>query len=92
MTLQRQKVDVIADFIPDVKYLVKRRRFIVLSWGGVFGSVKSAVKKSQEKNLSVSHIHIRYINPFPKNLGDILKNFKKVLIPELNMGQFENNY
>ena len=60
---------------------------LVLSWGGVYGSVKSAVKKSQELGKSVSHIHLRYINPFPKNLGKILKKFNKILIPELNLGQ-----
>tara|TARA_Y100000389_G_C17471094_1_gene531027 strand:- start:6117 stop:7967 length:1851 start_codon:yes stop_codon:yes gene_type:complete len=89
MTLQRQKkVDIVADFIPDLEvYGENSGDLLVLSWGGVFGSVKSAVKKSQEHGSSVSHVHIRHINPFPKNLGKILKNFKKVLIPELNMGQ-----
>ena len=89
MTLQRQKkVDAVADFIPDVEVFGKSEGdLLVLSWGGVYGSVKSAVKKSQDIGSSVSHVHVRYINPFPKNLGNILKRFKKVLIPELNMGQ-----
>ena len=89
MTLQRQKkVDAVADFIPDVEVFGKSEGdLLVLSWGGVYGSVKSAVIKSQDIGSSVSHVHIRYINPYPKNLGDILKKFKKVLIPELNMGQ-----
>ena len=89
MTLQRQrKVDIVANSIPDLEvYGENSGDLLVLSWGGVFGSVKSAVKKSQEHGSSVSHVHIRHINPFPKNLGKILKSFKKVLIPELNMGQ-----
>jgi len=89
MTLQRQKkVDIVADSIPDLEVFGDNSGdLLVLSWGGVYGSVKSAVKKSQDHGSSVSHVHIRHINPFPKNLGDILKKFKKVLIPELNMGQ-----
>ena len=89
MTLQRQKkVDIVADSIPDLEVFGDSSGdLLVLSWGGVYGSVKSAVKKSQDHDSSVSHVHLRHINPFPKNLGDILKKFKKVLIPELNMGQ-----
>jgi 2-oxoglutarate ferredoxin oxidoreductase subunit alpha len=89
MTLQRQKkVDIVADFIPDVEVFGKESGdLLVLSWGGVYGSVRSAVKKSQELKGTVSHVHLRYINPFPKNLEKVLKKFKKVLIPELNLGQ-----
>ena len=89
MTLQRQKkVDAVANFIPDVEVFGKESGdLLVLSWGGVYGSVRSAVKKSQDLEGDVSHVHLRYINPFPKNLGKVLKKFNKVLIPELNLGQ-----
>ena len=89
MTLQRQKkVDIIADFIPKAEVYGKSSGdLLVLSWGGVFGSVRSAVSSAQEIDLSVSHIHLRHLNPFPKNLGQLLLNFDKILIPELNMGQ-----
>ena len=60
---------------------------LVLSWGGVYGSIRSAVKKSHDEGFSVSHIHLRYLNPFPKNLGELLLKFDKILIPELNLGQ-----
>lgn len=60
---------------------------LVLSWGGTHGSVRTAVRKAQADGKSVSHVHLRWLNPFPKNLGSILKSFKKVLIPELNLGQ-----
>ena len=60
---------------------------LVISWGGVYGSVKSAVKQAQKENKSVSHIHLRHLNPFPKDLGEYLVNFDKVLIPEINNGQ-----
>ncbi len=91
MVRQRQKkVDVIADFIPEVKIDgEKEGDLLVISWGGVFGSVKSGVRKAQEKNLSVSHIHLRHLNPFPSNLGECILNFNKVLIPELNMGHLK---
>ena len=89
MTLQRQqKVDIISEFIPQLKVYGKSSgELLVLSWGGVYGSVKSAVSTAQELGLSVSHIHLRHLNPFPKNLGELLLNFNKILIPELNMGQ-----
>jgi 2-oxoglutarate ferredoxin oxidoreductase subunit alpha len=89
MTLKRQKkVDIIANFIPELEILGEQSaELLVLSWGGVFGSVKSAVKKAQESGLSVSHAHLRYLNPFPRNLGEMLLKFDKILIPELNLGQ-----
>jgi 2-oxoglutarate ferredoxin oxidoreductase subunit alpha len=60
---------------------------LVLSWGGTYGACATAVHKLQNRGASVSHCHLRYLNPLPKNLGKILKSFKKVLIPELNLGQ-----
>ena len=89
MTLQRQKkVDIISNFIPDAAVFGESTgELLVLSWGGVYGSVKSAVNKAQDLGMSVSFVHLRYLNPFPKNLGEILVNFNKILIPELNLGQ-----
>lgn len=60
---------------------------LVLTWGGTYGACATAVHLAQNEGKSVSHCHLRYINPFPKNLGSILQRFKKVLIPELNLGQ-----
>jgi 2-oxoglutarate ferredoxin oxidoreductase subunit alpha len=60
---------------------------LVLGWGGTYGSIKTAVTEARGKGYSVSHAHLRYINPFPKNLGEILYKFKHVLIPEINNGQ-----
>jgi 2-oxoglutarate ferredoxin oxidoreductase subunit alpha len=60
---------------------------LVLSWGGTYGACATAVHTRQALGKSVSHCHLRYVNPLPKDLGDILKRFKKVLIPELNLGQ-----
>lgn len=60
---------------------------LVLSWGGTYGACRTAVEQCLGQGLKVGHAHLRWVNPFPRNLGDILKNYKKVLIPELNMGQ-----
>ena len=89
MTLNRQKkVDIIADNIPKAKVYGKESgKLLVLGWGGTFGSIRSAVNSAQIEGLDVSHLHLKYINPFPKNLGEILVKYDKVLIPELNMGQ-----
>jgi 2-oxoglutarate ferredoxin oxidoreductase subunit alpha len=60
---------------------------LVLSWGGTYGACKTAVEACLEQGLSVAHAHLRWMNPFPRNLEKILRSYKKVLIPELNMGQ-----
>jgi 2-oxoglutarate ferredoxin oxidoreductase subunit alpha len=60
---------------------------LVLSWGGTYGACKTAVETCLNQGLSVAHCHLRWMNPFPRNLEKILRSYKKVLIPELNMGQ-----
>jgi 2-oxoglutarate ferredoxin oxidoreductase subunit alpha len=60
---------------------------LVLSWGGTYGACATATHVVQAKGKAVTHCHLRYLNPLPKELGDIMKRFKKVLIPELNLGQ-----
>jgi 2-oxoglutarate ferredoxin oxidoreductase subunit alpha len=60
---------------------------LVVGWGGTYGHITSAVDAARKKGRRVASMHIRYLNPFPRNIGDILKRFKKVLVPELNLGQ-----
>ena len=60
---------------------------LVLSWGGTYGACLTAVERARKQNLSVAHAHLRYLNPFPANLGEVLQRYEKVMIPELNMGQ-----
>ncbi len=60
---------------------------LVVSWGGTYGACATAVHNVQAKGKAVTHCHLRYLNPLPKDLGDILRRFEKVLIPELNLGQ-----
>lgn len=89
MTLTRaKKVANIAEAIPlqDV-HGPETGKLLVLSWGGTYGSVRAAVQQTQNKGKSVAHAHLRYLNPFPRNLGELLKRYERVLIPELNNGQ-----
>jgi len=60
---------------------------LVVSWGGTYGATHMAVRALQKEGHKVSLMHLRYLNPMPKNIGDLLKNFKQILVPELNMGQ-----
>jgi len=60
---------------------------LVVSWGGTYGACRTAVENCQEEGLSVAHCHLRWLNPFPSNFGEILKSYKRVLIAELNLGQ-----
>ena len=88
VNLRQQKIDVIADFIPEIEiYGNPKGELLVLSWGGTYGACRAAVEKANKNKMSVSHVNLKYINPFPKNLADILLKFNKVLIPEINLGQ-----
>ena len=89
MTHKRQeKVDIISNFIPDAEvYGEEKGKLLVLGWGGTYGSIRSAVTKAHLEGLSVSQLHLKYINPLPRNSGEILLKYDKVLMPELNMGQ-----
>jgi 2-oxoglutarate ferredoxin oxidoreductase subunit alpha len=87
--IRQAKVDKIADYIPEQKLDSgpAKGKILVLGWGSTYGAIKSAVEELQAQGHAVSHAHIRYLRPFPKNLGDIIKNFETVLIPEINNGQ-----
>ncbi|UCH09688.1 MAG: 2-oxoacid:acceptor oxidoreductase subunit alpha [Fidelibacterota bacterium] len=85
---RQQKVEVIADRIPPLSVFGDDKgELLVLGWGSTFGPIRSAVTRLRSKGHAVSHAHLNYLNPFPKNLGDVLVKFPRVLIPELNMGQ-----
>jgi len=87
--IRQEKVDKIADHIPEQKLDngPDKGKVLVLGWGSTYGAIKSAVVDLLAMGHPVSHAHLRYIRPFPKNLGEIIKNFEHVLIPELNNGQ-----
>ena len=89
MTMLRQeKVNRIQDDMPPTKvYGDNSGDLLLLSWGGTYGACRSATETMQEDGMKVSHVHIRWISPLPKDLGEILIHFKNVLIPEINLGQ-----
>ena len=86
---REEKVNRIADHIPLQKLDSGEAtgKVLVLGWGSTYGAIKSACAELQMEGHSVSHAHLRYIRPFPRNLGEILKGFDKVLVPEINNGQ-----
>ncbi|SMP62943.1 2-oxoglutarate ferredoxin oxidoreductase subunit alpha [Neorhodopirellula lusitana] len=82
------KVAKIAERIPEQDVFgEKTGDVLVVSWGGTYGSCHTAVDRCQRAGHSVSHAHIRYMNPLPRNIGELLKSFRTVLVPELNAGQ-----
>jgi len=86
--LREQKVQKIVNDIPKTDVLGKKSGdTLILSWGGTYGSCRSATERLQNDGKKVSHVHLRWINPLPKDLGEILIRFKNIVIPELNMGQ-----
>ena len=86
--LRQQKVEGIAEDIPDiVVHGPQNGDLLVLSWGSTHGACRHAFENAQAKGLAVAGAQLRYLNPFPKNLGAVLNNFRHVLVPELNLGQ-----
>jgi len=87
--LRAAKIDAIADYIPLQKIETgnEKAKLLVLGWGSTYGSIKTAVNELIAEGYDVAQIHLRYINPFPKNLGELLTNYETVLIPEINNGQ-----
>jgi len=86
---RQAKVDLIANDIPEQQLDSgpEKGKILVLGWGSTYCAIKSAVAELQSRGESVSHAHLRYIRPFPRNLGQMLKNFDTILIPEINNGQ-----
>ena len=87
--LRAAKVAGVADSIPDQDVCIgtDNGKLVVVGWGSTFGPIHQAVRRARARGLDVSHVHIRNIGPFPKNLGALLKSYGKVLVPEMNSGQ-----
>jgi 2-oxoglutarate ferredoxin oxidoreductase subunit alpha len=83
-----QKIRNVIEDVPDVEVFgQKTGDLLLVSWGGAFGAVRGAAEELQAQGKKVSHVHLRWLNPLPKNLGQVLRSFKKVLVPEVNDGQ-----
>jgi len=89
VNVRQAKVDRIADHIPaqTLDSGPEKGKLLVIGWGSTYGAIKSACAELQAGGHEVSHVHVRYVRPFPKNLGAIIANFDKVLVPEINNGQ-----
>ncbi len=86
--LRAQKVAGIASDIPELEVDdPDGAELLVLSWGGTFGPVAAGVRRVRQGGRRVAHAHLHYLNPFPRNTGDVVRGYERVLIPELNLGQ-----
>ncbi|HEX6044867.1 MAG TPA: 2-oxoacid:acceptor oxidoreductase subunit alpha, partial [Pyrinomonadaceae bacterium] len=86
--LRQEKIDRAVQDIPLLEVTGEQTgKVLVLGWGSTFGSISSAVEKMQREGKSVSSAHLRYLNPFPRNLGEVLAGFETVIVPEMNLGQ-----
>lgn len=88
---RKEKIENIKNDIPELVIEGEQQgELLVLGWGSTYGAIKEAIRHIQAQGYKASQAHIRYINPFPKNLGNVLNRFKKILLPELNTGQMAN--
>jgi len=86
--LRAQKVAGIAQDIPELEVDdPDAAETLVLSWGGTYGSVAAGVRRVRATRKKVAHAHLRYLNPFPRNTGEVVRRYEKILVPELNLGQ-----
>jgi 2-oxoglutarate ferredoxin oxidoreductase subunit alpha len=87
--MRAEKVASVAKFIPEQRVEVgpDKGTLAVVGWGSTYGAIYQAVRRVAMTDARVSHIHIRYLNPFPSNLGQLLAGFDRILVPEMNMGQ-----
>jgi 2-oxoglutarate ferredoxin oxidoreductase subunit alpha len=87
--LRAQKVEKVVNVIPDLKvHGARSGDLLVVGWGGSFGYLITAVREMQAEGYEVSLVNFNYINPLPKNVKSIFKHFKKIVVCELNLGQF----
>ncbi len=87
--IRAEKIERIADYIPLIKPDSgnEKAKLAILGWGSTYGAIKTSVNELLQEGYDVAHIHLRNLNPFPKNLGELLKGYENILIPEINSGQ-----
>ncbi|MBC2666248.1 2-oxoacid:acceptor oxidoreductase subunit alpha [Novosphingobium flavum] len=88
---RKAKIDGVAKGIPDQEVTcgTETGKLVVVGWGSTYGPIIQAVRRARAKGLDVSHVHVRHIWPLPANLGELLKGYERVLVPEMNTGQFK---
>jgi len=83
-----EKIARLAEVIPEVEvYGPEEGDLLLVGWGSTYGAIREAVRQAQDEGKSVAHVHLRYLNPFPRNLEEVLRRYRGILVPELNMGQ-----
>ncbi len=89
--LRQAKVAGVADHIPEQDIVIGNAggKLVVVGWGSTYGPIHQAVRRARNKGLDVSHVHIRHIWPLPRNLGDLLRSYDHILVPEMNTGQLK---
>jgi len=89
--IRKAKIDGIAKFIPEqeVQLGESHGKLAVVGWGSTYGPIQQAVRRVRARGGDVSHIHLRHLSPFPKNLGALLKHYERILVPEMNTGQLK---
>ncbi len=87
--LRQEKVDLVANYIPEqtIDNGAESGDLLILGWGGTYGALKTATAQLISEGHKVAHAHVRYMSPFPKNLGKLMSRYKTVVVPELNNGQ-----
>ena len=86
--LRAQKIDGIANDIPELEVDEDEgAEVLVLGWGSTYGTIIAASRRLRARRRKVARAHLMHLNPFPKNLGEVVRKYRKVVIPEINMGQ-----
>jgi 2-oxoglutarate ferredoxin oxidoreductase subunit alpha len=88
---RKTKIDGIAQFIPEQEVSLgdAHGKLAVVAWGSTYGPIQQAVRRARARGVDVSHIHLRYLWPLPRNLGPLLRNYERILVPEMNTGQLK---
>jgi len=86
--LRARKVELVVQDVPDVVPVGDPEGDLLLvGWGSTYGAITAALRAQREKGRKIGHVHLRHLNPLPKNLGEVLKRYKKIVVPEMNLGQ-----
>ena len=89
--IRQEKVDRVANYIPELEiYGEQEGELLIVSWGGTFGVMRTAIEALREEGHKISLAHFKHIMPLPKNTGDVLSRFSKRVVCEINLGQFAN--